>query len=101
MLFVISRYPDIVDTTIEQTLSPEAYVSDELTARDIFYREVSAVHQFLPTLVNNASDVTQSERPIQQVAHYIMQVNAVLLVSTSPTGDFSNKIDKNNVKLHY
>lgn len=74
-----NRYPDIVDTIIEQTLSPESYVSDELTARDIFYREVSTVHRFLPTLVNNASEITQSERPIQQVAQYIMQVNAVLL----------------------
>lgn len=70
-----------MDTVIEQTLSPESYVSDELTARDIFYREVSTVHNFLPTLVNNACEVTQSERPIQQVAHYIMQVNAILLVS--------------------
>lgn len=77
----ISRYTDIIDTIIEQTLSPEAYISDELTARDIFYRQVSTVHRFLPTLVNNASEVTQSERPIQQVAHYIMQVNAILLVS--------------------
>lgn len=77
----ISRYTDIIDTIIEQTLSPEAYISDELTARDIFYRQVSTVHRFIPTLVNNASEVTQSERPIQQVAHYIMQVNAILLVS--------------------
>ncbi|XP_076223493.1 nuclear pore complex protein Nup133 [Nomia melanderi] len=74
-----NRYPDIVDTIIEQTLSPKSYVSDELTSRDIFYREVSTVHYFLPTLVNNANEVTQSERPIQQVAHYIMQVNAILL----------------------
>ncbi|KAG6799905.1 nuclear pore complex protein [Apis mellifera caucasica] len=74
-----NKYADIIDTIIEQTLSPESYVSDELTARDIFYREVSTVHRFLPTLVNNASEVTQSERPIQQVAHYIMQVNAILL----------------------
>lgn len=74
-----NRYSEIVDTVIEQTLSPESYVSDELTARDIFYREVSTVHNFLPTLVNNACEVTQSERPIQQVAHYIMQVNAILL----------------------
>lgn len=80
----ISRYTDIIDTIIEQTLSPEAYISDELTARDIFYRQVSTVHRFLPTLVNNASEVTQSERPIQQVAHYIMQVNAILLVSIYP-----------------
>lgn len=77
----ISRYTDIIDTIIEQTLSPEAYISDELTARDIFYRQVSTVHRFIPTLVNNASEVTQSERPIQQVAHYIMQVNTILLVS--------------------
>nr|XP_033334871.1 nuclear pore complex protein Nup133 [Megalopta genalis]XP_033334872.1 nuclear pore complex protein Nup133 [Megalopta genalis]XP_033334873.1 nuclear pore complex protein Nup133 [Megalopta genalis] len=74
-----NRYPDIVDTTIEQTLNPESYVSDELTARDIFYRETSTIHHFLPILVNNANEVTQSERPIQQVAHYIMQVNAILL----------------------
>ncbi|OAD54862.1 hypothetical protein WN48_06062 [Eufriesea mexicana] len=59
--------------------NPELYVSNELTARDIFYREVSTVHRFLPTLVNNASEVTQSERPVQQVACYIMQVNAILL----------------------
>lgn len=77
----IYRYSDIVDAVIEHTLNPDAYVSDELTPRDIFYREVSTVHRFLPTLVNTASEVTQSERPIQQVAHYIMQVNAILLVS--------------------
>lgn len=70
----------MVDTIIEQTLSSVAYISDELTARDIFYREVSTVHRFLPTLVNNACEVTQSERPIQQVAQYIMQANAILLV---------------------
>ncbi|XP_015437320.1 PREDICTED: nuclear pore complex protein Nup133 [Dufourea novaeangliae] len=74
-----NKYPDIVDNVIEQTLSPESYVSDELTSRDVFYREVSTVHQFLPTLVNNANEVTQSERPIQQVAHYIMQVNGILV----------------------
>ncbi|XP_078046274.1 nuclear pore complex protein Nup133 [Augochlora pura] len=74
-----NRYPDIVDTTIEQTLNPESYVSDELTAHDIFYRETSTIHQFLPILVNNANEVTQSERPLQQVAHYIMQVNTILL----------------------
>ncbi|CAK9828636.1 Nuclear pore complex protein Nup133 [Anthophora retusa] len=74
-----NRYPDIVDPLIEQTLSSESYVSDELTARDVFFREVSTVHRFLPTLANNASEVTQSERPVQQVAQYIMQVNAVLL----------------------
>lgn len=66
---------------IDETLQPEAYVSDELTARDIFFREVSTVHLFLPTLVNKASEVTQSERPLQQVGQYIMQVNSILLVS--------------------
>ncbi|XP_076290954.1 nuclear pore complex protein Nup133 isoform X3 [Lasioglossum baleicum] len=74
-----NRYPDIVDTIIEQTLNPESYVSDELTARDIFYREASTVHYFLPILVNNANEVTQSERPLQQVANYTMQVNAIIL----------------------
>ena len=74
-----NRYSDMVDTIIEQTLSSVSYISDELTARDIFYREVSTVHRFLPTLVNNACEVTQSERPIQQVAQYIMQANAILL----------------------
>lgn len=66
---------------IDQTLKPEAYVSDELTAHDIFFREVSTVHLFLSTLINNASDITQSERPLQQVGQYIMQVNSILLVS--------------------
>ncbi|XP_076632615.1 nuclear pore complex protein Nup133 isoform X2 [Colletes latitarsis] len=74
-----NRYSSIVDAVIEQTLSPESYVSDELTNRDIFYREVTTVHKFFPTLVNNTCQVTQSERPIQQIAYYIMQVNAILL----------------------
>ncbi|KAG7207192.1 hypothetical protein KM043_008877 [Ampulex compressa] len=74
-----NRNAEIIDTVISQTLSLEAYVSEELTPHDIFFREVSTVHLFLPTLVNNASDVVQSERPIQQVAQYIMQVNSILL----------------------
>lgn len=75
-----NRYPEIIDTIIDQTLTQtKTHVSDELTAHDVFYREVSTVHLFLPTLVENACEVTQSERPLQQVAQYIMQVNAILL----------------------
>lgn len=76
------RNPELIDSIIEQTLNPEIYVSEELTPRDIFYREVSAVHLFLPTLVSNATEVTLSERPTHQVAQYIIQVNSILLVST-------------------
>ncbi|KAL2713004.1 nuclear pore complex protein Nup133 [Vespula squamosa] len=74
-----NRNPELIDSIIEQTLNPETYVSEELTSRDIFYREVSAVHLFLPTLVSNATEVTLSERPTHQVAQYIMQVNSILL----------------------
>lgn len=73
------RYSEIVDSIIEKTLKPEAYVSDELSPHDIFYREVSAVHGFLPNLVDSAVEVTQSERPAQQVAQHLMQVNSILL----------------------
>lgn len=74
-----NRYPDILDTIIEQTLTPEAFVSPELTAKDIFYREVSSIHHLLPALVNSAGTVTQSEKPTQQVSQYILQVNSILL----------------------
>ncbi|KAL6440868.1 hypothetical protein ACFW04_003354 [Cataglyphis niger] len=75
-----NRYAEIIDAVIDQTLNQkEAQVSDELTARDVFYREVSTVHLFLPTLVENACEITQSERPLQQVGQYIVQVNAILL----------------------
>jgi len=75
-----NRYAEITDTVIEQTLNQkEIHVSDELTARDVFYREVSMVHLFLTTLVDNACEITQSERPLQQIGQYIMQVNAILL----------------------
>ncbi|XP_076393571.1 nuclear pore complex protein Nup133 isoform X2 [Megachile rotundata] len=74
-----NTYSDIVDAVIEQTLTPDSFVSDQLTSRDIFYRQASTVHRFLPTLVNNATEITRSERPIQQVARYILRVNAILL----------------------
>ena len=77
--FVI-RYPEIVDSIIEKTLKPEAYVSNELSSHDIFYREVSTVHRFIPNLVNSAVEVTQTERPAQQISQYLMQVNTILLV---------------------
>ncbi|KYM94728.1 hypothetical protein ALC62_14709 [Cyphomyrmex costatus] len=75
-----NRYAEIIDAIVNQTLSQkEAHVSDELTVCDIFYREVSTVHLFLPVLVEKAYEVTQSERPLQQVGQYIMQVNTILL----------------------
>ncbi|GAB1864344.1 Nuclear pore complex protein Nup133 [Camponotus japonicus] len=75
-----NRYAKIIDAVIDQTLNQkEANVSDELTTRDVFYREVSTVHLFLSTLVENACEITQSERPLQQVGQYIIQVNAILL----------------------
>lgn len=66
---------------IERTLQPEAFVSEDLTANDIFYREVNEVHLFLPNLVKIAVEQSQSERPIQQIAQYILQVNSIVLVS--------------------
>ncbi|KAH0548930.1 nuclear pore complex protein Nup133 [Cotesia glomerata] len=76
-----NRYPDLMDQVIEQTLSEEAAgnASSELTARDIFYREVSSIHLVLPNLVSSAVEVTQSEKPAQQISQYISQVNAILL----------------------
>ncbi|XP_051164575.1 nuclear pore complex protein Nup133 [Leptopilina boulardi] len=73
------KFADIVDAIIEKTLKPEAYVSDELSSHDIFYREVSTVHRFLPNLVESAVEVTQSERPTLQIAQYIMHINSILL----------------------
>ncbi|KYQ46946.1 hypothetical protein ALC60_14035 [Trachymyrmex zeteki] len=75
-----NRYAEIIDAVVNQTLNEkDAYVSDELTVCDVFYREVSTVHLFLPILVEKAHEVTQSERPLQQVGQYIMQVNTILL----------------------
>ncbi|XP_012274831.1 nuclear pore complex protein Nup133 [Orussus abietinus] len=74
-----NRYAEIIDTLIEKTITPDSTVSEELTARDIFYREVSKVHLFMSTLVNNACEIAQSERPMHQVAQYILQVNSILL----------------------
>ncbi|XP_058801780.1 nuclear pore complex protein Nup133 isoform X2 [Phymastichus coffea] len=73
------RYTEIIDTAIDRTLQPEAFVSEDLTANDIFYRQVSEVHHFLPNLVQIAVEQTQSERPTQQLAQYILQVNSVVL----------------------
>lgn len=74
------RKGDIIDAVMDQTLNPEAHVSEELTTRDIFYREVSNVHVLLPILVNSACEITQSERVTNQVSQYILQVNSLLLV---------------------
>lgn len=75
-----NRYPEIVDPVMDQTLRQKgARVSDELTTRDVFYREVSTVHLFLLTLVENACEIAQSERPLQQVGQYIVQINTILL----------------------
>ncbi|XP_036140660.1 nuclear pore complex protein Nup133 isoform X2 [Monomorium pharaonis] len=75
-----NRYAEIIDVVIDQTLNQkETHVSDKLTARDVFYREVSMVHLFLPILVEKTCEITQSERPLQQVGQYIVQVNTILL----------------------
>ncbi|XP_012252662.2 nuclear pore complex protein Nup133 [Athalia rosae] len=74
-----TRNGDIMDTVMGQCLNPEARVSEELTTRDIFYREVSNVHVFLPLLVESACEISQSERVTSQVAQYILRVNSLLL----------------------
>ncbi|XP_008544817.1 nuclear pore complex protein Nup133 [Microplitis demolitor] len=76
-----NRYPELVDPVIERTLTEEAAAtaSSELTARDIFYRQVSTIHLVLPNLVSSALEVSQSEKPSQQISQYILQVNSILL----------------------
>ncbi|XP_014219795.1 nuclear pore complex protein Nup133 [Copidosoma floridanum] len=73
------RYPEPIDTAIERSLQPESYVSEDLSANDIFYREVSEVHNFFSNLVQIAVEQAQSERPAQQIAQYILQVNSIIL----------------------
>ncbi|XP_034943346.1 nuclear pore complex protein Nup133 [Chelonus insularis] len=74
-----NRYPDILDPIIEATLTPESFVSNELTAKDIFYREVSSIHLLLPNLVNSAVEVTQSDKPIHLISQYLLQINSIML----------------------
>ncbi|XP_063979261.1 nuclear pore complex protein Nup133 [Diachasmimorpha longicaudata] len=74
-----NQFSDILDSIIEETLNPESFLSPELSAKDVFYREVSTVHLVLPALVASACDVTQSDKPIQQVSHYILRINSILL----------------------
>lgn len=74
-----TRHGDTMDPIMDQTLTSKAHVSEELTTRDIFYREVSNVHVFLQLLVNSANEVTQSERVTHQVSQNILQVNSLLL----------------------
>ncbi|KAK0162590.1 hypothetical protein PV327_006357 [Microctonus hyperodae] len=74
-----NRYPDILDSIIEQLLTADSFISNELTAKDIFYREVSSIHLLIPALVNSACDVTQSEKQTQHISQYLLQVNSILL----------------------
>ncbi|XP_066593314.1 nuclear pore complex protein Nup133 [Prorops nasuta] len=77
--FMQNKYSALIDIAMKQTLMPEAFVSEELTVCDIFYREVSKVDLLIPALVNNAVEVTQSERPTQQVAVNILHNNCIIL----------------------
>lgn len=91
------RHPEILDPLIEETvdhhLDNEPRLSDEITARDIFYREVSSVDRVLHALVDNAADKTLSENSSQQVSQYIHQANCILLVG--PTIEKKRKEKKN------
>ena len=62
-------------------MQPESFVSEDLSANDVFYREVSEVHLLLLNLIQLAVDQAHSDRPTQQIAQYILQINTILLVT--------------------
>ena len=78
---LIFRFTEIIDAALERTLQPESFVSEDLSANDVFYREVSEVHLLLLNLIQLAVDQAHSDRPTQQIAQYILQINTILLVT--------------------
>ncbi|KAF7996446.1 hypothetical protein HCN44_002078 [Aphidius gifuensis] len=74
-----NRYPDILDEIIKKSLNQDTIISDSLTSKDIFYREVSTIHNILPYLVNTVNDMTQTEMPTPQISQYILRVNTIIL----------------------
>lgn len=74
-----NHYPEIIDPIVKQCLNQNAFTSDSLTPKDVFYCKVSSIHDFLPNLLNSVNELIQSEMPSQQITQYIIQVNLIIL----------------------
>ncbi|KAL0269100.1 UNVERIFIED_CONTAM: hypothetical protein PYX00_006935 [Menopon gallinae] len=73
-----SRYGNLIEQCIKSVVGSEK-AEHGLTCQDLFYREVSRVHECLRALTQWSDDIVHSEKRPQEIAYGISDANSVLL----------------------
>ncbi|KAK6998131.1 nuclear pore complex protein Nup133 [Biomphalaria glabrata] len=74
-----SKYCKILDLCIQKAVQlRQVAIPSTLTAQDLFYREVSSIHEIAQQLIKYESEFVSSDHPSQNVVNTILAVNALL-----------------------
>lgn len=76
-----SRYAAIINETIDLTLKKRNENPPEnLTPQDIFYVQVTRVHEFFKSLASVTDEVVQQEQASAKVSQLLLDISQIILV---------------------
>lgn len=78
-----SRYSAIIDEAIDMTLKKRnSFLPENLTPQDLFYVQVTRIHEFFKSLAVITDDVIQQEQVPAKASQLLLDISQIVLVST-------------------
>lgn len=85
--FHFHRYSNIIDEAIDITLRKRNQIPPEnLTAQDIFYVQVTRIHELFKALTAIADSSVQQEQSSVKLSQTLLDISKIFLVSKSEFG---------------
>lgn len=81
--FFFHRYSNIIDEAIDITLRKRNQIPPEnLTAQDVFYVQITRVHELFKALATIADSSVQQEQSSVKLSQNLLDISKIFLVST-------------------
>lgn len=81
MIIFFHRYSTIIDETIDVTLKKRNETPPEnLTPQDIFYVQVTRVHEFFKSLASISDEIIQQEQIPAKSSQFLLDISQIVLV---------------------
>lgn len=83
LILYISSYASVIDDAIDLTLKKRNQIPPEnLTSQDVFYVQVTRIHEFFRVLANLADEMIQQEQSSIKASQILLDISKIFLVSS-------------------
>lgn len=83
-LFDLFRHAAVIDEAIDITLKKRnEYPPENLTQQDIFYVQITRIHEFFKSLASCADEIVQQEQMPAKASQILLDISQIVLVKST------------------